>query len=272
MTRLMKGAQHPLRLTNVNVRSVTIALMLISFAGPLSASALQPLHTDTVPFWQRLIRWASGSSNETPVPTTLFEPHLQMSICRSPRPGDAKREAEVIEAARRVVERYRNVADAEKAGYKPFFPRGVIGEEVHYTNVWLAAREGGTFDLDQPGSILYQRTAVGMQAVGVMYSARAEALPDELDTRAPLSKAVWHRHVNFCGGPSDTAEADYNGPKARFGLNGSISTERECTAANGYWIPLAFGWMTHIYPNHADPKKVWTGDQLMQMTELPRGR
>lgn len=219
-----------------------------------------------VPLWQRLLRWSSGESSDTPVATTMIGKHMQMSVRQPARPGDAERAEAILAAARRVLERYRNVAAAERDGYRPFAPRGMVGEEVHYTHLWKAGREVRTFDLEQPGSILYRRTEAGMEAVGVMYSARGDAGPEELDARLPLSIAVWHRHVHFCGWPKGTPRADYDGPQARFG-GGSIDNAADCQAAGGYWVPLAFGWMTHVYPNESDAERIWLGEHAMR---LPR--
>ena len=221
---------------------------------------------DGVPLWQRLLRWSGGESSDTPVATTMMGKHMQMSVRQPARPGDEARAEAILEAARRVLERYRDVAEAERAGYRPFAPRGVVGEEVHYTNIWVAGREARKLDLERPGSILYRRTETGMEAVGVMYTARGDAGPEELDARLPLSIAVWHRHVHFCGWPKGTPRADYDGPEARFG-GGSIDTEADCRAAGGYWVPLAFGWMTHVYPHETDAERIWLGEHAMH---LPR--
>ena len=215
-----------------------------------------------VPVWQRLLRWGGGPSSETPVDTMMMGEHMQMSVRREARSDDSARADAIVEGARRVLERYADVAKAEAAGYRAFAPRGVIGEEVHYTNMWVARRERKTLDLKRPGSILYVRTATGMKAVGVMYTADVSATTEELEARAPLGVAEWHRHVRICGWPNGTAQADYDGPGARFGFAGSISTESACDAAGGYWIPVAFGWMTHVYPNEADPANVWLGHSM----------
>ena len=243
--------------------------MKIRFAFALAtllATAPGAAWADGVPFWQRLLRWSSGDSSDTSVATTMMGKHMQMSVRRPERPGDAARAEAILGSARRVLERYRDVAEAEREGYRPFAPRGVVGEEVHYTHLWAAGREVRTFDPERPGSILYRRTATGMEAVGVMYSARGDAGPEELDARLPLSIAVWHRHVHFCVWPKGTARADYDGPEARFGA-GSIDNEADCHAAGGYWVPLAFGWMTHVYPNESDVERIWLGEHAMQ---LPR--
>ena len=173
------------------------AFALATLLATAPAAAL----ADGVPFWQRLLRWSSGDSSDTPVATTMMGKHMQMSVRQPARPGDAARAEAILGSARRVLERYRDVAEAERDGYRPFAPRGVVGEEVHYTHLWAAGREVRTFDPERPGSILYRRTATGMEAVGVMYSARGDAGPEELDARLPLSIAVWHRHVHFCGWP-----------------------------------------------------------------------
>jgi len=241
----------------------------VALAASLAAAAPAAAAADSVPLWQRLLRWASGDSSDTPVQTEMMGKHMQMSVRQAARPGDTERAEAILAAARRVLERYRDVADAERAGYRPFAPRGVIGEEVHYTHLWAAGREVRTFDPERPGSILYRRTATGMEAVGVMYTARGDAGPEELDARLPLSIAVWHRHVHFCGWPNGTPRAEFDGPEARFG-GGSIASEADCRAAGGYWVPLAFGWMTHVYPNERDAERIWLGEHAMT-TPTPTG-
>jgi hypothetical protein len=112
---------------------------------------------------------------------------------------------------------------------------------------------------DRPGSILYKRTREGMQAVGVMYTAPQDATPERLNAIAPLSIATWHRHVDFCGGPRSVTLEDQIGPHARFGPLGNIHSEEACAEAHGLWIPVVFGWMTHVYPNAKAPDAVWAG-------------
>ncbi len=218
-----------------------------------------------VPLWQRVLRWVSGDTSETPVQTHMMGKHMQMSVRQPPKPGDAERAAEIRAVARRVLETYRDVADAQAEGYAPFAPTGKMGAEVHYTHHWRAGIEKHGVDLERPGSILYKRTPDGMQAVGVMYTAPGNATPEELDKRVPLSIGVWHRHVHFCGWPSGTPRRDWDGPNARFGFNGSIADEAACKEAGGYWIPLALGWMTHIYPNETEDAKIWIGEQMMTL-------
>jgi hypothetical protein len=81
-----------------------------------------------------------------------------------------------------------------------------------------------------------------------MYPAAQAATSEALNKVAPLSIATWHRHVDFCGGARFLALNEQFGPGAKFGPQGSIHTEDGCAAAHGLWIPVVFGWMTHVYP------------------------
>jgi len=198
----------------------------------------------------------SGTTDETPVPSMKMGGHMQMSMPSDPAPNDAARAQEILAAADAVLTHYRDVKRALSDGYKPFFPTGRIGEEIHYTNYRYRRKEQQHVDYGHPGSILYKRTAEGLTAVGVMYSAPVNATAQQLDAIAPLSVATWHRHVDFCGGPKSLPASEQFGPKARFGPQGSIHSEEECHAAQGLWIPVVLGWMTHVYPEA--PEK-WGG-------------
>jgi hypothetical protein len=94
-----------------------------------------------------------------------------------------------------------------------------------------------------------------------MYTAPRDATAERLNQIAPLSIATWHRHVDFCGGPRTLPRNEQFGAGARFGPQGSIHTEDDCRAAHGLWIPVVFGWMTHVYP---DDENAW-GGMDMQM-------
>ena len=112
--------------------------------------------------------------------------HMQMSLKSDPAPGDAARATELLAAADDVLIRYRDVETAVRDGYKPFFPTGRLGEEIHYTNYRYRRKEQQQVDYSRPGSILYKRTADGLKAVGVMYTAPADASPQQLNAIAPL--------------------------------------------------------------------------------------
>jgi hypothetical protein len=224
-------------------------LLVIMTACAAIASA------EDFPLWERILKHYSGQSDATSVPSMKMG-HMQMSIKGDAAPGDEVRAAEILTAANAVLSQYRDVKTAVHDGYKPFFPSGRIGEEIHYTNYRRRRLEQKHIDYSRPGSILYKRTAEGLTAVGVMYTASTDATPEQLNAVAPLSFATWHRHVDFCGGPKTLPKNEQFGPNARFGPQGSIHTEEECSAAQGLWIPVVLEWMTHVYPNE---QQQWGG-------------
>src|SRR3984957_19416931 len=196
------------------------ALLAVVLAGCTNVALAQEF-----PVWERLLSHYSGKTDETPVPSMKMGRHMQMSLKGDPAPGDAARAAEIIAAASAVLSHYRNVEAAVRDGYKPFFPTGRIGEEIHYTNYRYRRQEQQHVDYRRPGSIFYKRTARGLREIGVMYPAPADASPQQLNAIAPLSIATWHRHVDFCGGPKNLPASEQFGPDARFGAQGSIHSE-----------------------------------------------
>lgn len=230
------------------MKSVARALLLY---GVLSVASAQQF-----PLWERLLKHYGAPSDETPVPSMKMSEHMQMSLQGATHPGDERRAQDIVAVARDVLVRYADVDVALREGYRPFYPTGRLGEEVHYTNYRFAQRERRQVIYGQPGSILYRRTATGMKAVGVMYTGPQDSTPEQLDAVAPLSIATWHRHVDFCGAPRGLPLSEQFGAGARFGPQGSIHTEEACAAAHGLWIPVVFGWMTHVYPND---EPAWAG-------------
>jgi hypothetical protein len=240
------------------------ALLVVELIGCANIALAQEF-----PVWERLLSHYSGKTDETPVPSMKMG-HMQMSLKGDPAPGDAARARQILAAADTVLSHYRDVETALRDGYKAFFPTGRMGEEIHYTNYRYRRKEQQHVDYSRPGSILYKRTAEGLKAIGVMYTAPAEASPEELNAIAPLSIATWHRHVDFCGGPKALPASEQFGPKARFGPQGSIDTEEACHAAQGLWIPVVLNWMTHVYPNEPDQ---WGGmDMNMEAGAPDSGR
>ena len=244
------------RLVSRQIRMIRNAWLAVVLAGCANGALAQDF-----PVWERLLRHYGGKTDETPVPSMKMG-HMQMSLKGDPAPGDTARAGQILAAAGAVVSQYRDVETALRDGYKPFFATGRMGEEIHYTNYRRRRQEQQHVDYSRPGSILYRRTAAGLKAVGVMYTAPAGASPEELNAIAPLSIATWHRHVDFCGGPKTLPAGEQFGPNARFGPRGSIDTEEACHAAQGLWIPVVLNWMTHVYPNEQDQ---WGGmDMIME--------
>jgi hypothetical protein len=242
------------------VRLIRYAMLPLLLVGCTRISSAQEY-----PLWERLLSHYSGKTDETPVPSMKMG-HMQMSLKGAPAPGDAARAAQVLTAAASVLARYRDVSTALRDGYKPFFPTGRLGEEIHYTSNRYRRREQQHVDYSQPGSILYERTAVGLKAVGVMYTAPTQASSEQLNAIVPLSIATWHRHVDYCGGPRNLPASEQFGPNARFGPQGSIHTEEACRVAQGLWIPVVLNWMTHVYPS--EPVK-WGGMDMEMEAGAP---
>jgi hypothetical protein len=240
------------------LRKVILILMFAAFAAAALAQQF--------PIWEHLLRHYSAQTDATPVPSMKMGQHMQMSLKGDPAPGDDARATQILAAAHRVLSRYRDVKTAERDGYKPFFPTGRMGEEIHYTNSRNRRKEQQHIDYDRPGSILYRRTPAGLKAVGVMYTAPVDATSQQLNAIAPLSIATWHRHVDFCGGPRTLPKSEQFGPNARFGPQGSIHSEEDCRAAQGLWIPVVFNWMTHVYP---DEQQKWGGMDMNMEAGAP---
>ena len=193
----------------------------------------------------------------TPVPSMKMGHSADVAEGRTWRRAIPERANQILAAAAGVLSEYRDVKTAVHDGYKPFFPTGRVGEEIHYTNYRRRRLEQQHIDYSRPSSILYRRTSDGLKAVGVMYTAPTDATPGQLNAIAPLSVATWHRHVDFCGGPKTLPKSEQFGPNARFGPQGSIHTEEECAAAQGLWIPVVLEWMTHVYPNEQQQNGMW---------------
>ena len=92
-----------------------------------------------------------------------------------------------------------------------------------------------------------------------MFTAPKRYTLEELNARVPVSVAGWHMHTNLCRPPKGTEKAilPAGGTPPRFGLRGTIATERECSAAGGRFMATDFGWMVHVSPWETKPELVW---------------
>src|SRR5215203_2475533 len=106
--------------------------------------------------------------------------HLAWTPERMPSRADSARADSVAAAARRAVERFRDVRVAEAEGYRMFAP-GVKQQVYHYTSWQNAVGEAFRFDVSKPTSLLYREARSGaMELVGVMYAAPARASHEQL--------------------------------------------------------------------------------------------
>jgi len=182
-------------------------------------------------------------------------PHMKMTALRDPRPGDEERALKVVEAARRVAEKYKDYRTALNDGFQIFLPN-VPQKMYHFTNYRYGFDAAFGFDPEHPTSLLYEKHRDGYTLVGVMYTAPKRFNEDDLDQRIPLSVAQWHEHVNLCMPPADR-KGEALGPNPKFGFRGSISTQSECDANGGTFRPLIFNWMVHLYPLQKTAADIW---------------
>jgi len=189
-------------------------------------------------------------------------PHMKMTSLRDLKPGDQEKADEVVQAARKVAEKYTDYKAALADGFKIFMPN-VPQKQYHFTNYWYAFEASRHFNPDRPTSLLYEKQGEGYKLIGVMYTAPKYATEDELDSRIPLSIAQWHAHVNLCIAPPEKRQEAW-GPNPQFGLKGSIVTKDACDAAGGRFMPQIFGWMVHVYPFEQKLEDVWSVERQAQ--------
>ena len=183
-------------------------------------------------------------------------PHMKMTALRPPKPGDAERAQQVVEAARRASEKYTDYRTALADGFKIFHPE--IPQKIyHFTSAKYAWENARNFNPEHPTSLLYEKHGDDYKLVGVMYTAPKRLTEEQLNERVPLSVAQWHEHVNFCIPPLGHFK-EMRDPNPQFGFKGSIATQEACDAASGTFFPVVFNWMVHVYPFEQDQANVWS--------------
>jgi hypothetical protein len=191
-------------------------------------------------------------------------PHMKMTALRQPKPGDAARAQQVVDAARKTSEKYLDYHTALSDGFEIFLPH-VPQKIYHFTSHKYALEAQVHFNPEHPSSLLYEKHGDDYKLVGVMYTAPKRFTEDDLDQRVPLSVAQWHEHVNFCRAPLSMPLGERwketMGPNARFGFKGSINTQEACDAAGGSFIPVVLNWMVHVYPFEKDQAAIWSVDR-----------
>jgi hypothetical protein len=147
-----------------------------------------------------------------------------------------------------------------------FAPQIKNQPQYHFTKKWNAIRNQFGFDPARPTSLLYKKDTQGQfHLIGAMYTASKGTSEDALNARVPLSVAHWHRHINWCVPPLRQKErwSETKDGRPVFGPLG-VATREECDAANGRFIPQAFGWMVHanVFAGN-DLKSIWHDDHMM---------
>jgi hypothetical protein len=186
--------------------------------------------------------------------------HMRMTAMRPQTSEDAERASEIVAQLRAGIEKYKDYHVALNDGYKIFLPN-LPQPEYHFTNYVNGFLEAFTFDPARPTSLLYRKTSGGYALVGAMYTMPKRATEEQLNTRVPLSVAMWHLHTNLCmPQKGQFRNADWK----KFGLKGSIATQEACDAANGRFQPVIFGWMVHVYPYEDSVDKVFAMHHHME--------
>jgi len=187
--------------------------------------------------------------------------HMHMTELRAEQPGDRKRADDVAAAANSVMAKYSDYKVAEADGFEPFLPK-LKQKIVHFTNYDNGMEAAVRFNPEHPTSLLYEPVEGGYRLIGVMYTAPYFFTEAQLNDRIPLSVAQWHVHTNLCI-PPDGQRWKMLLPNSKFGLNGSISTEKACTDAGGTFRDHVLGWMVHVYPNEQDASQIWSVERQM---------
>jgi hypothetical protein len=245
-------------------RSILVVAFLVATAPLLSAQhshqhpvATTPAATGKMP--------AKTNAKAADWKAEAMARHMAYSATRPLTPADSVRASHVINELRQAVARYQDVRLAEADGYKMFAPHIRNQPQYHFTKNWHAIRNSFGFDPARPTSLLYKRNERGeLVLTGAMYTASKRTSEEELDTRVPLSVARWHRHVNWCIPKRSQKDRWLETKDSRpiFGPLG-VSTEEECKAADGRFIPQAFGWMVHanLFAGN-DLRSIWHDDHM----------
>jgi hypothetical protein len=189
----------------------------------------------------------------TPGHMSAHNLHMHMTAMRPQTPEDAARANEIVSQLRSGIEKYKDYHVALNDGYKIFLPN-LPQPEYHFTNYWKGFLEAFAFDPARPTSLLYKKTSDGYELVGAMYTMPKRATEEQLNTRVPLSMAMWHLHTNLCmPQKGQFSNADWS----KFGLKGAIATPKACDAAGGRFQPVIFGWMVHVYPYEDSLDKIF---------------
>jgi len=180
-------------------------------------------------------------------------PHMYMTALRHSTPQDWAKADTIAQELREAIEKYKDYHVALSEGFRIFMPN-LPQAEYHFTSYENAFLESFTFDPARPTSLLYKKTKNGYDLIGAMYTMPKRATEEQLNTRVPLSMAMWHLHTNLCmPQKGQFSNADWS----KFGLKGAIATPKACDAAGGRFQPVIFGWMVHVYPYEDSLDKVF---------------
>jgi hypothetical protein len=171
--------------------------MVMSTASAGTRPVMRMPGTRTSPI--RLATTSPAGAITMPAPGMQMAPGMRMasSAACAAQPTAAQQKAAVslVDATWQGAGRFRSLAAAKAAGYRPITPTGA--PVVHYLNrsYYLATLLGGrVLDTAQPQSLVYANTAKGAVLVAAMYiTAPGGATP-----RPGGCLTQWHVHTNLC--------------------------------------------------------------------------
>jgi hypothetical protein len=147
----------------------------------------------------RLATATPGGAITMPDPTMQMPPGMQMASptgCDSgPTAAQRKAAVKLVNSSWKGATKFRSLAVAEAAGYRPITPTGL--PVVHYLNVsayLTTARSGKVLDLAEPQSLVYANTPKGAVLVAAMYITT----PGGPTPQPGGCLTQWHLHTNLC--------------------------------------------------------------------------
>jgi len=164
-------------------------------AGTSPATRMPAMESSRI----RLATTSPAGDITMPAPNMQMAPGMRMasSVACDTRPTAAQRQAAVrlVDASWKGASKYRSLAAAKAAGYRPVTPAGL--PVVHYLNVsfYLAtAMRRAPLDTAEPQSLVYANTPGGAVLVAAMYITS----PGGPTPQPGGCLTQWHVHTNLC--------------------------------------------------------------------------
>jgi hypothetical protein len=145
--------------------------------------------------------------------------------------SEIQRVYHALSTAQAAATRFRDVAQAEHAGYRPASPLFSMGEGVHYVNQMYLPGAKHAINLATPPVLVYRQAGGKLTLAGVSYVMPANSTPQQLDSAFPRSMATWHLHINTC---------------VRSGVVVRIHAQAACAAGGGQFTATG-EWMVHAW-------------------------
>jgi hypothetical protein len=165
----------------------TVLGVVVGWGGTgMSARAGQA--TDRADAGARTMQMFDGPAQMEMLPLSGLEPSW----------SEVQRVYHTLSAAQIALAPFRDVPQAQKAGYRPASPLFSMGEGVHYLNQMYLPGTKRAVDPAAPPVLVYNQAGGKLTLAGVMYVMPAAATPQQLDAVFPRSMATWHRRINTC--------------------------------------------------------------------------